>query len=659
MITDPFDPTASNPAPVAVQCIGDVPAPDPAVVTDAADNNGIPTVTWEDDTSDGNTCPETITRRYRVTDPCDNYIFVEQTIVVNDDIDPVATAPANITVACQTDVPAPNIADVTGVSDNCTANPLVEHISDVSDNNVCNGEIITRTYSVTDDCGNSIVVTQSITISAVTPSFTLTSGNPTVCGGTDGFVTFSGLNPNEAYEFSYNGGAVVTINTNAAGEYTLGGLSAGSYTSFQFYPPPCPMCSYTDNTLINLVDPNAPFIAAGPNQTVCQGDEVTLVADNPDGATITWNNGVTDGVPFTPNVGTLNYTVTANLLGCISTDLLTVVVNPIPNVDAGADFAICSGEIITLSGSGADTYVWDNGVTNGQPFSPANTTTYTVTGTSLGCSAQDDITVTVNPLPAVTFEASNTVGCIPVTIDFSNTTTNVTSAECVWTIDNLATLTDCNTSFTFTQAGCYNVGLQVTSTDGCVSSAMATNFVCIDDYPVANFAITPIYLTTLNNQATFINGSIGAETYDWDFGDGNGSSEENPIHSYNSSGEETYDVELIVYSQYGCPDTAYATIEMREDLVFYVPNTFTPDDDQYNPTFLPIFTSGFDPYDYNLLIFDRWGETLFESNNAEIGWDGTYGGNIVKDGTYIWKIEFKTKYTDERQVHHGHVNILR
>jgi len=120
---------------------------------------------------------------------------------------------------------------------------------------------------------------------------------------------------------------------------------------------------------------------------------------------------------------------------------------------------------------------------------------------------------------------------------------------------------------------------------------------------------------------------------------------------------------LIAYSPAGCVDTAYSTIQIYEDLIFYIPNTFTPDNDDYNPTFQPIFTAGYDPYDYTLLIFNRWGEIVFESHNTEIGWDGTYGSNdeidLVQDGTYTWKIEFKTTRNDERVMRVGHVNIIR
>ena len=90
-----------------------------------------------------------------------------------------------------------------------------------------------------------------------------------------------------------------------------------------------------------------------------------------------------------------------------------------------------------------------------------------------------------------------------------------------------------------------------------------------------------------------------------------------------------------------------------------MPNTFTPDGDNYNEFFTPVFTSGYDPYDFDLYIFNRWGEIIWESHDASAGWDGTYGGNLVQDGTYTWKIEFKTTETDERMMVSGHVNVIK
>ena len=100
---------------------------------------------------------------------------------------------------------------------------------------------------------------------------------------------------------------------------------------------------------------------------------------------------------------------------------------------------------------------------------------------------------------------------------------------------------------------------------------------------------------------------------------------------------------------------------MTEDVLYFVPNSFTPDGDDYNQTFKPVFTTGFDPYAYGLYIFDRWGEMIFESHDASVGWSGTYGvGNeIVQDGTYVWVIEFKATQSGQRKKINGHVNVLR
>lgn len=168
-------PTASNPLPVNIECIGDVPSPDPLVVTDETDIIGIPSVLWEEDVSDGLTCPETITRYYKVTGDGGNFIFVNQTITVNDVTNPTASNPLPVNVECIGDVPANNITDVTDEADNCTVVPVVAFVSEVSDGASC-PETITRTYSVTDDCGNQILVTQTIIVNDVTIP---TASNPT------------------------------------------------------------------------------------------------------------------------------------------------------------------------------------------------------------------------------------------------------------------------------------------------------------------------------------------------------------------------------------------------------------------------------------------------------------------------------------------------
>jgi gliding motility-associated-like protein len=120
---------------------------------------------------------------------------------------------------------------------------------------------------------------------------------------------------------------------------------------------------------------------------------------------------------------------------------------------------------------------------------------------------------------------------------------------------------------------------------------------------------------------------------------------------------------LIATTLFGCSDTAYSYIQVLEELIYYVPNSFTPDGDIFNQTFQPVFTSGFDPFNYNLRIFNRWGAVIFESADPATGWDGSYtlNGNVLpcQSGVYTWKIEFKSPENDEKQVINGHVSLLR
>ena len=121
-----------------------------------------------------------------------------------------------------------------------------------------------------------------------------------------------------------------------------------------------------------------------------------------------------------------------------------------------------------------------------------------------------------------------------------------------------------------------------------------------------------------------------------------------------------YTVTLIVESAAGCIDSTTAFIQVEDVVLYHVPNAFTPDGDQFNETFQPVFVSGYDPYDYHLIIFNRWGEILFESYDVLGGWNGTYGeGGLVEDGVYTWKIDFKESMSDKRHEKMGHVVLLK
>jgi gliding motility-associated-like protein len=519
------------------------------------------------------------------------------------------------------------------------------------DNGITNGvsftpAVGTVTYTVNGTDLKGCVSSDQVVVTVNALPNVNAGSDQTLCVG--GSVTLSGTGA-QTYSWS-NGVTNGTPFTPTVGSlnYTVSGTDQNG-------------CVNTDMVTIN-VNP-LPVVNAGPDQSVCEGTQVTLTANG--ASTYSWNGGVVNGVSFTPPVGTNTYNVTGtDVNGCLNSDAVIVVVNPIPNVFAGNDIVVCEGESVTLTASGANVYTWNNGVVNGSPFVPAiGTTVYSVTGTTnAGCIDTDDVSVTVNPNPVVSFIPDNTLGCAPLTVNFTNQTTG--ASNCVWSFSNGTVLTGCGTvPVTFTQSGCYDATL-TTTVNGCTSSFTAENIVCVEEAPNAAFAPSSNSLSTLNTSVVFNNLTTGATSYVWDFGDNSTTStDENPTHVYPSEEEGQYTVMLIASSPIGCVDTAYSIIQIYEELIFYVPNTFTPDNDNFNPVFKPIFTSGFDPFDYNLMIFNRWGEVIFESNNAEVGWDGTYGSNgeieMCQDGTYTWKIEFKVTRYDERRRVVGHVNLLR
>jgi gliding motility-associated-like protein len=118
----------------------------------------------------------------------------------------------------------------------------------------------------------------------------------------------------------------------------------------------------------------------------------------------------------------------------------------------------------------------------------------------------------------------------------------------------------------------------------------------------------------------------------------------------------------VIVEENGCFSLPYDYNVAIQDCpleLIYIPNTFTPDGDEFNQNFLPIMTEGFDPYDYNMIIFNRWGETVFESSNHLFGWDGSYNGKSCQEGTYIWRIEYGVPENDKRVVKHGHLTLIR
>jgi gliding motility-associated-like protein len=130
----------------------------------------------------------------------------------------------------------------------------------------------------------------------------------------------------------------------------------------------------------------------------------------------------------------------------------------------------------------------------------------------------------------------------------------------------------------------------------------------------------------------------------------------------NSFSDEGVYLVSVTTTLNGCvsnPEQTTVTIDQCPEELIYIPNSFTPDGDEHNNIWKPIFTSGFDPYDFKLEIYNRWGELLWTTKNSNVGWDGTYNGNYCQDGIYIWKLEFGIPENDGRKLMFGHLTTIR
>ncbi len=107
------------------------------------------------------------------------------------------------------------------------------------------------------------------------------------------------------------------------------------------------------------------------------------------------------------------------------------------------------------------------------------------------------------------------------------------------------------------------------------------------------------------------------------------------------------------------PVTYTVTVKECEELVYWIPNTFTPDGDEVNNTWGAVFTQGFDPLDFRLLILNRWGQIVWETYDHTATWDGSYNGEMCQDGVYTWVVWFGDKYNDARYTNHGHLTLIR
>jgi gliding motility-associated-like protein len=497
------------------------------------------------------------------------------------------------------------------------------------------------------------------------PPPNVVANNPQCNNGCDGSII---ITPN-------GGTGVITISWNTPGtNFSLINLCAGIYP---YNLIDAAGCTYSSTVTLNNPPPLTSPLMVSTNP-VCFGDCNGTATTNPiDGIapyTYLWNNGQTTQTAVNLCAGTYNVTVTdANGCPASNTIILTnppmVVVGNITSLDT-----ICylsSNESYSVPNLGVGySYNWSSigPITSGQ-----GTNTISVDWSALPAGL----------IPgAVNVVAVNQSGCtsLPQVVDvyILNVLPTIDSIIPLCDYANCVTLTGSPIGGTFTGNG-------VNGNLFCPSPSIAGNNIITYTYIQSNCTFDTTRLITvyprpsisqIQNNLGSLNSefielcegdsigrlysatSLGGGSIVWILNQDSIASPTLPI-LWNNYG--TFTFSAVAYEN-GCvsyPTTYITTIQRCPEELIYIPNTFTPDGNEINHVFLPIFTSGFDPEDFYLTIYNRWGELIFKSYNSEIAWDGTYNNTICQNGIYTWIIVYGDKNNDKKTLIKGNVNLIR
>jgi len=493
------------------------------------------------------------------------------------------------------------------------------------------------------------------------------------CAGTP--VVLDAQNPGATYLWSTTE-TTQTISPTTSGTYSVTVKNAA-------------LCSASDAVILNF---EAPKNAGRDSLAVICSTQTQFNLNSllAAGATTggTWTNGQ---LPFsgtlTPaGIVTTSGSTTADfdyiLTGTFcpndtATMLLTINQQPVASPDQSIHLCNTSGQLVPLAGyvnNPSGNGYW-NVSSNFPPvnFDPATGSVdltnlphdtykaqYILPADSTCVQDTTSITIRITAVPVIQFSSSVAEGCQPLDVQFVNESVVHGTVAYTWDLgDGTTSSSNSILNNTYEAADCYDITLTATADGLCTSTRSLADMICVHPVPNAAFSYGPQQVYSDGPTVQFDNNSTDNDFNDWDFDDGGTSQAVNPAHTFPIGAIGNYGVLLVVTTQHGCMDSAYQVIVVKDQLLYYVPNTFTPDGDEHNNIFLPVMTAGMDRYDYNLQIYNRWGELMFESKDIEVGWDGSYNGDLVPDGTYIWKLQFGMLDTDELKTVSGNVNLLR
>lgn len=502
------------------------------------------------------------------------------------------------------------------------------------------------------------------------------------CFGNDGVISID-IDPDSGeapwdLEFFEEGVSQGTNQTNGGlTEYT--NLFPGNYTltvGDQFG------CVYTSDIVINAPQPVE--FETSPDTLICVDGTVLLEAfsvnDPDDSWTYTWEGlGVGSAIFDSPTENTTYSVIATDDAGCDSEPLeVNVSIRDSISVEIDGIPLICGGELAmvevidTQGGLGEPyTYNWEfNGVfveeTDSLSVQQFQTGTYCVNVTD-ECETPTEVEcfdVVVETPINVVFEADTTQGCAPTTFTFHNLISPDAYETALWDFGDGFFGGYPDSIHLYNNSGFYDVGLTLTTDIGCVYSANYPNYITVYNRPEAGYHASPQPTTMPETEISFFDQSIGNVvewTWVFDTLSVQGiSNEPDPVFEFPFNTGGTYPVSLTVTDNNGCTDILTRLIIVNDLLNVYIPNSFTPNGDGVNEVFF-VEGSDIDPNRFDLMIFDRWGEMVFETTDPTQVWNGSFqnGQYYCPDGMYVWKLVVHSLSTAERFEYSGTILMMR
>ena len=500
------------------------------------------------------------------------------------------------------------------------------------------------TVTITDGFGcqatGDTTVTEPTAITINTPS----TVNPLCNGDCNGSINVTSSGGTPALTYSIDG-----INFQATGVFNT--LCAGNYL---ITVQDGNLCQNTSTT--SLINPSLLVInSVLPTNVSCNGGNNGVINISASGGTGALSYSINNGVTYsgTSNfIGLLagSYTIIVkDANGCTVNYGVVDITEPplisIPNVVTTAScYGFNDGQIVVAPQGGTPnySYSWSVGGIGNSPVAnnlAAGQVVVIVTDAN-GCTQDSTFTITQPaPINFISFVGTPLNGCSPLTVDFINTTDTSLTTNILWSLGNGNSSTNDTISTVYSTPGTYDVSLTVTDNNGCSGILTKNAYITVYNPPIADFSSTPLIVTVFDPSIDFIDQSFyNIVSWYWNFNDLGNSSNQNPNFTFPED-TGSYQISLLVEDNNGCKDSVTKTVTIKGEFGIYVPNAFTPDADGKNDIFSPQ-GFGITNKDYSFIIFDRWGELIFETHSIERGWDGTYKGKLVPNGVYVWSLSF-------------------